>query len=69
MTGWRAVPVKQRRAVRRRNHIARDLRTPKYGQRVKESNKHHLIDEIEVQEMDDEAEYWLKHEIGLTTKE
>lgn len=74
MTGWRGVPAKQRRAVRRRNHIARDLRTPKYGPRIKESNKHRLIDEIEVQEAELEARdaqdyYHLDQEMGLTSKE
>jgi len=74
MTGWRAVPAKQRRAFRRRNHFARDLYTPKYGPRGKESKKKHLIDEIEEHEMDVEAasahdEYDLHKDLGLTSKE
>ena len=34
--GMRSFGVKQRREQRRRNHIARDLLTPKYRQRRKE---------------------------------
>lgn len=30
---------KRRREVRRLNHIAKDLHSPKYRQRIKESNK------------------------------
>ena len=65
MTGWRAVPAKQRRAFRRRNHFARDLYTPKYGPRVKEGKKNHLIEELkdkdieeELKEVDDMDFYW-----------
>src|SRR5258705_11577901 len=65
MTGWRAVPAKQRRAFRRRNHIARDLYTPPFGPKIRESNKQHLIDELheedikeELKEVDDIAFYW-----------
>lgn len=36
MPGMRSVPRKQRRNVRRQNHIARDLATPKYRTRVVE---------------------------------
>lgn len=36
MPGMRSVPRKQRRNVRRQNHIARDLATPKYRPRVVE---------------------------------
>lgn len=74
MTGWRGVPAKQRRAFRRRNHVARDLYTPKYGPRIKEGKREHLIDEIEAKEMSLEAreaedEYHLLKEMGLTSKE
>ena len=34
MTGIDRIPDKQRREFRRKNKIARDLRTPKYKQRV-----------------------------------
>lgn len=34
MTGMNKYSDKQKRAMRRRNHIARDLRTRKYRQRV-----------------------------------
>lgn len=71
MTGWRGVPEKQRRELRRRNHIARDLRTPKYNPRVRESNRQHLIDELHEQEarqaIEDDYE-WLRR-LGLTCKE
>lgn len=74
MTGWRAVPAKQRRAFRRRNHFARDLYTPKYGPKIREGKREHLIDEIEEHEMylearDAEDEYHLLREMGLTSKE
>ena len=39
MTGMQSFGRKQKREQRRRNHIARDLNTPKYRQRVKESKK------------------------------
>lgn len=37
MTGMNRYGDKQKRAMRRRNHIARDLKTKKYRQRVRES--------------------------------
>ena len=37
--GLRAFDEKERRRQRRQNHIARDLRTPKYRQRRVEKNK------------------------------
>jgi hypothetical protein len=43
MVGWRGLPYKEIRAVRRKNHIARDLQGSKYHQRVipdKKKNKH-----------------------------
>jgi hypothetical protein len=83
MTGWRGVPAKQRREFRRRNHIARDLRSPKYGPRIKEDKKDHLIEELEIQEAEREArnpfddfdwgfddDYnWLRDNVGVVTKE
>lgn len=68
MPGWRGVPSKQRREFRRRNHIARDLRTPKYGPRIKESKRRHLINELHEQEADEEV-YELLKDIGLGAKE
>ena len=38
--GMRSYDPKQRRRIRRQNHIHKDLRTPKYRQRV-EKNKFH----------------------------
>lgn len=32
--------MKQKRQQRRRSHVAKDLRTPKYGQRRVEGKKH-----------------------------
>jgi hypothetical protein len=83
MTGWRAVPAKQRREFRRRNHIARDLRTPKYHQRIKEEKREHIIEELERQEAEREArasydgfdwgsddDYnWFRDNVGVVTKE
>lgn len=37
--GMKAYEAKERRAVRRRNHVAYDLRSPKYHQRVVPSKK------------------------------
>jgi hypothetical protein len=39
VTGMRAFTGKQRREQRRRNHIAKDLATPKYKQRRVENKK------------------------------
>lgn len=68
MSGWRGVPPKQRRAFRRRNHVARDLYTPVYGPRIKEPKRNHLRDELEEKEMAEEAYDFVKS-LGLTTKE
>lgn len=67
MSGMNHFESKQRRAVRRRNHIARDLRTPKYGPRIKESKKQHMIDELHEREAEDDYEHYKR--IGLTAKE
>lgn len=37
--GMNSYDSKQRRKIRRRNHVAKDLQTPKYRQRIKESKK------------------------------
>lgn len=68
MPGWRSVPNKDRREFRRRNHVARDLRTPKYGPRIRETKRQYLIDEIEAEEAEREA-YEFQKEIGLGSKE
>jgi hypothetical protein len=39
MPGMRSFSPKQRREQRRRNHIAKDLNTPKYRQRKVENKK------------------------------
>ena len=70
MPGWRGIPSKQRREFRRRNHIARDLRTPKYGPRIKEPKKKHLIEELTETELDEELDsYELGKDMGLASKE
>lgn len=68
MPGWRAVPPKERREFRRRNHIARDLHTSKYRARIKESKRRHLIDELHEQDAEEEL-YEFEKEIGLAPKE
>jgi len=40
MTGMNSYDQKQKRAMRRRNHVARDLRSDKYRQRRVESEMH-----------------------------
>lgn len=65
MPGMKGVPDKQRRAQRRRNHVARDLYTPKYGPRIKPSKRQHLIDE----QIERELDYDILKELGLTSKE
>ena len=61
--GWRQTPYKQRREVRRRNHVARDLGDPKYHQRVVPSRD---ADDDWKHEVDD---YFFEKEMGLTSKE
>lgn len=65
MSGLNRVGSKLRREVRRRNHIAKDLRTSKYRPRIRESNKHHLIDEVHEREADED--YWFYKKLGLTS--
>ena len=67
MSGLRSYGEKQRRQVRRRNHVARDLHTPKYGPRIKESNKHHQIDELHEKDAEEEL-YWFMKELGFGEK-
>lgn len=45
MVGFKKIPEKQRRQFRRKNHIAKDLRSPKYAPRVVEPRK--VEDELE----------------------
>lgn len=40
MTSIGRLPEKERRKVRRLNHVVKDLRTPKYKQQVIPSRKH-----------------------------
>lgn len=65
MSGLNKVGEKQRRSVRRRNHIAKDLRTPKYDPRVIPSKRQHLIDEAHRREIDEEYAFYKK--LGLSS--
>lgn len=67
MSGMKHFEEKQRRAVRRRNHYARDLEDRRYRNRIRESNKHHIIDEIHREEM--ESAYHFFKELGFGEKE
>lgn len=44
MSGMNKFSMKQKRQQRRRSHVAKDLRTPKYGQRRVEGKKHIHVD-------------------------
>ena len=57
--GLQAYPKKERREIRRRNHMAYDLGHSKYRQRVKEG-KRHLVDEDDYYNEYREAweDYW-----------
>lgn len=59
MSGMNHFDGKQRKATRRRNHIAKDLRTPKYGPRIRELKKQHLIDEYHEQEAEEDLAEFL----------
>jgi hypothetical protein len=50
--GMKAYDAKERRRMRIRNHIARDLGTPKYRQRVKEGKPQKPAPEIDEWEED-----------------
>lgn len=71
MSGLRSVEQKRRRAVRRINHVAKDLRLPQYGPRIRDTNRKHLIDELHEEEAEDEIYdfYHEDKELGLTSKE
>ena len=68
MNGMRSYGTKERRAVRRRNHIARDLRTPKYGPRIRESKRQHLIDELHARDVEEELGEFMGR-LGIGPKE
>jgi hypothetical protein len=61
--GLGALPDKQRREVRRRNHVAYDLGDRKYHQRVIPSR------DADDDWMDEVDEYFFDKEMGLTSKE
>lgn len=66
--GMRGYNQKERRKVRMQNHVARDLNTPKYHQRIREVKKNHLIEELVQQELDEEL-YDFRKDMGLTSRE
>lgn len=51
----------------KRNPVARDLAGAKYGPRIRETKRQHMIDELHRQECDEE--YWFWKELGLGNKE
>lgn len=53
--GIRAYELKKRREIRRRNHIAYDLGSPKYRQRVVPSKRR--MKEVEADDWFDDEEY------------
>lgn len=56
--GMKAYERKARRSLRRKNHITRDLNTPKYYQRVREGKPNTLPPEFDEWDYDDdETEY------------
>jgi hypothetical protein len=60
--GMRSYQDKDKRKMRIRNHIARDLRSPKYGKRIVEVKRHKLIDEIIERELDQEIKKGMNFE-------
>jgi hypothetical protein len=60
--GMKSYTPKERREQRRRNHIARDLHSPKYRQRRKENKPTQLPDCDWIVWFDDEIfDEWEKH--------
>lgn len=54
--GMRSYVGKDKRKVRLRNHVAHDLGSPKYRQRIKEPKRRRLIDEIRQKEIEKDIE-------------
>lgn len=67
MKSTRYTGEKWRKAVRRRNFLAKDLHDPRYGPRVKEEKHRHMLDEVHRKEAEDEYAFFKRN--GLTTKE
>lgn len=67
MSGLNNFDGKQRRSARRRNHFLKDLNTTKYRNRIRESKRQHLIDDIHREEM--EEQYHFFKELGVGEKE
>lgn len=66
MHGLKHYEPKQRRSVRRRNHLAKDLATPKYAPRVVEEKRTHKLDAI--RKRDAEEEYHFYKTLGLSSR-
>jgi hypothetical protein len=54
MVGMNKVPEKERRKIRRTNHVAKDLRTNKYSQKVVPAKKKDKYDKYFEEDEDDE---------------
>lgn len=59
---------KQRRQIRRRNFLAKELREPRFGPRVVREKKRHILDEIHEEEAEEELEEFLD-KLGKVPKE
>ena len=68
MSGLNGYEGKQRKETRRRNHIAKDLRTPKYGPRIREVKRQHLIDEYHEKECEEDLAEFMGR-LGIGAKE
>lgn len=79
MVGMKGIDPKQRRKIRMRNHIAKDLGTPKYRNRIKDTKRSYMINELREEELDEEIEdflfdgetdeYEFMKDLGLTGRE
>lgn len=67
MSGLNHYSEKQRKEIRRKNHVAKDLASTKYRNRIRESNRRTLIDQIHREEIDEEYQFF--KEVGLVVKE
>ncbi len=68
MSGLNHFEGKQRKATRRRNHIAKDLTELKYRNRIRESIRQHLIDECHEREAEEELSEFMG-KLGYGSKE
>jgi hypothetical protein len=59
---------KQRRHVRRRNYLSRELHEPKFRQRIVEEKRKHKLDVIHEQEAEEDLDEYLA-QFGVAPKE